>query len=632
MADTKLSNLPEISSLAPEDLIYVTDGMSKRIKKDFFEQTIKPDRAGNADNADKLGNVLATEYFLTNGSRPLTGNLNAGGMKVVGMAEGTNVADAVTLGQLNKQVPLDGSRIMTGNLLVGDGSSGGSVHVRGNGVDDPSIVLKGSGDLNIGKLGASDSNNDVVLDRFDTTGSTIVSELALKGNGELRYNDNEVMDESMFVSSSTGTAEAGKPIFLNGQGHIDPSMLDVGLFHYEGNFTPTSTAEYPDTTGQESGAFWSVEGLSAPYGFIGGDLAGQSVENGNFMVWSSGSWSIIVSSMDPTLYYKLDGSLSLTEDFAGGGFRLRNIADGVSNNDAATVGQLTASTGGETFLGIPVPSLVDKYPFKNYESGLNKIPRPVILGVSDDIYTAMISNDLSVVEIAHPTLTNYTMNPEDVNPAATIFANGLAWGTSQSTPTENKDVIVLAAVDPVAPAIWLAKFSFETGTIVQTKTFPTDSPEQYVGFAENFDGTYTVDLHASTSDQYNSFVYEIDENFNSVIYREISKWHGGRRRMKISDDYKYLGEIFVDPDISTIIGFGSLDQGEGSAYGPANGLNCVTTADFNGTTYLPMILGDYMIFVSSTFGIKAAWNKDDAISFFEAVYDVRGRLFHDNEV
>jgi hypothetical protein len=122
-------------------------------------------------------------------------------------------------------------------------------------------------------------------------------------------------------------------------------MLDVSVFYYVGEFTPAGGAEYPDPASETHGAFWVVQGLTGDYTFVGGDLAGRTISNGDFMVWSAAGWSIMAGEMNPTLYYKLDGTQALTEPFAGGGQLISNIADGVAANDAATVGQLPTNTG-----------------------------------------------------------------------------------------------------------------------------------------------------------------------------------------------------------------------------------------------------------------------------------------------
>jgi hypothetical protein len=122
--------------------------------------------------------------------------------------------------------------------------------------------------------------------------------------------DLNTYQKSEHISISNGIPDAGKPIVLNSSGMIDSSMLDVSVFYYVGPFNPSNCAdpatgcEYPDTTGENHGAFWVVQGLTTDYTFVEGDLAGETVNNGDFMVWAVGGWSIMIGEMNPLLYYK----------------------------------------------------------------------------------------------------------------------------------------------------------------------------------------------------------------------------------------------------------------------------------------------------------------------------------------
>jgi hypothetical protein len=153
--------------------------------------------------------------------------------------------------------------------------------------------------------------------------------------------------EDEYISSSDGADDAGKPIVLNSVGQIDPSMIDTSSFYYVDGFTPVPGTEYPDITGHTEGAFWAIEGVdnTSGYEFTTGDLAGSTVKNGDFIIWGSAGWSTMGGQMNPTLYYKLDGTNPLTADFNGGGNKISNIADGVANNDGVTILQHNTHTG-----------------------------------------------------------------------------------------------------------------------------------------------------------------------------------------------------------------------------------------------------------------------------------------------
>ena len=153
-----------------------------------------------------------------------------------------------------------------------------------------------------------------------------------------------------FVQIGQGIPDANKPIILNSQGVIDHSLLATETFYFVSTFTPVGGNEYPDTTGETSGAFWSTENLSSPYVFLTGSLIGREITNNDLMVWGNAGWSIIKSDTNPLLYYKLDGSQGLTEDFNAASHKISSIANGVLDTDAASIGQLKLK---EDSLGTP---------------------------------------------------------------------------------------------------------------------------------------------------------------------------------------------------------------------------------------------------------------------------------------
>jgi hypothetical protein len=145
------------------------------------------------------------------------------------------------------------------------------------------------------------------------------------------------------ISTSTGTADAGKPIVLNPDGEIDPSMIPIDAgWHNQGYFTPVDGAEYPDTTGLPSGSFWSVAGVDQDtgYTFTGGDLAGETAYNGNLMIWAGGVWQLRVTDLNPFDYYRLDGTQAITAPFAGGGHQFKAASPATDDTDLTTYGQV----------------------------------------------------------------------------------------------------------------------------------------------------------------------------------------------------------------------------------------------------------------------------------------------------
>ncbi len=163
------------------------------------------------------------------------------------------------------------------------------------------------------------------------------------------------------INYSDGTIDAGSPIVLNADGKVDSSMLSITTLYHVGPHDPSAGTEYPDTTGETYGASWDITALSNPdnpggnpeiYTFTGGDLSGKSVKQGDFIVYGKTAWSIISISFDPTMYYKLDGSDSITGPFAGGGQKLTNIADGTQADHGSTVGQVYDAIDASLNIGI----------------------------------------------------------------------------------------------------------------------------------------------------------------------------------------------------------------------------------------------------------------------------------------
>jgi len=157
--------------------------------------------------------------------------------------------------------------------------------------------------------------------------------------------------QSEHIDISTGSADAGKPIILNNSGKVDASMMEVSSgYEFQGTFTPVDTQEYPDTTGLNSGAFWDIDGVDDTngYTFTGGDLTGETIHNGNLLVFTgSDTWQIKISDMNPALYYKLDGSKAITDNFAGGGYKITNIVAGDTNGDAIEYAQWSTANSNQ---------------------------------------------------------------------------------------------------------------------------------------------------------------------------------------------------------------------------------------------------------------------------------------------
>ena len=154
-------------------------------------------------------------------------------------------------------------------------------------------------------------------------------------------------DKDEFIIESTGTPEADMPVKTNGNGKLSMSFLDLdgGIFTPQGEWTPTAGTEYPDVTDPEetpAGSLWIISEVDPDdgYTFTTGDLDTRTADNGDILVLGVERFGLIASQIEPDLYYRLDGSTAITGDFAGGGFKINNIARAIDANDGVNYEQL----------------------------------------------------------------------------------------------------------------------------------------------------------------------------------------------------------------------------------------------------------------------------------------------------
>ena len=308
----------KLDGMEPEDLPINTDTI--------IELDKKYDKTGGiiSGNVDVQGNIYVNDISSQN---ILSNILSVSGITSLNV---TTINDNVSVNN-NKDLTVTGSTYLK-NL-------------------DVSAVPEFHDNIIIGK--SINDNPKIIF--HDNNSTQEISITYDKSEDELKFSNNtfadsmiyhennlDVYEKSEHIDNSTGPADGLKPIVLNASGKIDPSMLDVSVFYYVGSWTPTPSDEYPDTTNEQYGAFWDVTGVpTSGYTFTGGDLAGTTINNADFLVHAVGGWSIMVSEMNPMLYYKLDGSSPITDNFQGGGHRITNIADGSMDSDAVTIGQMS---------------------------------------------------------------------------------------------------------------------------------------------------------------------------------------------------------------------------------------------------------------------------------------------------
>lgn len=184
----------------------------------------------------------------------------------------------------------------------------------------------------------------------------------------------EIVQQDVFLkpehlAAATGGADSGLPIVLNGNGKVDASFIDFSSNNAIGSHDPSSAGggvnEYPladwcmtgaDNIEANWGSYWFVTELiaedggvpDAGYTFndnscVEGSLFGQTIYEGDIMIFTSSGWLIQKSTIDPDLYYRLDGSRAITASFDAGGNTLINVAPGVNDTDAVNVAQLDAA-------------------------------------------------------------------------------------------------------------------------------------------------------------------------------------------------------------------------------------------------------------------------------------------------
>jgi len=149
--------------------------------------------------------------------------------------------------------------------------------------------------------------------------------------------------KSAFIDESMGSSDANKPIKTDINGKLSMTFIDLNAFKHQGPFTPTSSQEYPDLTNHNPGDFWDITGLPEEgYTFTTGTLQDKTAKNGDLMIHGQQVdwWLKEGDSLDPNIYYYLDGRSAITGPFAGGQQQIKNIADGTDLTDGVTLQQL----------------------------------------------------------------------------------------------------------------------------------------------------------------------------------------------------------------------------------------------------------------------------------------------------
>jgi hypothetical protein len=286
---------------------------------------------------DKIGGIITGNLeingYLVVDNEIIGGNtyINSLNVNSISNLNTTNINGLTTISNNNNLIVTGDTE--TGGLNVMDPASfQNNITIGLSLTSDPSIYFEDQSIQNDISLSYNKSLKEFTVTNENFSDSIIYHEDNL-----------DVFFKNEFINFANGPTDQGKPVVLNLNGKIDPSMLDVSVFYYVGSWTPAPNDEYPDTTNETYGAFWDITGIDPTngYTFIGGDLAGKTINNADFLVHAVGGWSIMVSEMNPMLYYKLDGTSAITAPFAAGGQPLKNVADGTDAQDAVTINQIS---------------------------------------------------------------------------------------------------------------------------------------------------------------------------------------------------------------------------------------------------------------------------------------------------
>jgi len=185
---------------------------------------------------------------------------------------------------------------------------------------------------------------DITANNFKLVGLADATELTDGVN--VRYLDGRLadyLDETNFISESTGSADQFKPILLNEHGYVDGSMFSFNALNPQGGWNPEGPdGEYPPSPA--SGDYWYVYGVGDDgHTYTTGDLTGRYVSNNDYMLYTQSGWYLKAAvNLDPNDFYRIDGSTPLSHPLNAGGNTLSHMANALIDTDAVSLGQMNA--------------------------------------------------------------------------------------------------------------------------------------------------------------------------------------------------------------------------------------------------------------------------------------------------
>jgi len=274
-------------------------------------------------------------------------DLNMEGNKIINLGDGVNNKDAINKSQLDDGLSGKSDITHTHSELHWHDNFSAIDKVRDDG--RPDYVLSEDGIYRKNYLakwgfitGSITSQGDLMIEfgkKAELYHTHNISEIT---DLDTELSNRPTMSEH--IDFGHGTTDAGKPIKLNGNGIVDNSLLDIEpMWKNQGLWNPSTGTEYPDVSDPVAtpiNSFWQVDGVGTGYTFTSGDLAGKTVTDDTAMIWQGEFWYIRKLSLDPSLFYKLDGTEAIIANFAGGGYRYTYMGDGINPQDGINKRQL----------------------------------------------------------------------------------------------------------------------------------------------------------------------------------------------------------------------------------------------------------------------------------------------------
>lgn len=294
----------------------------------------KVDIAKNASDIADLSQALDTfedttapaTYLKLDGSNsPMTGNLAMGSYKITGLTDGSAATDAATVGNVTSAV----SAAKTAILGQENGADFGG-------------TVKGAYDAAGSAASAAQQAMEEAQKKADKNHASGETTYGV-GNGTL-YGHVKLSDNSGDSGVSAGIAATPKAVKTAVADHADDAATSSALGHVKLSDATNSDSDASKGIAASPKAVKTVADIananaSAIEGLEQAKLAlEQADKDTNARIDSIKG----ITDALPTTYLKLNGESAMTGDLKMGAKKITGLANGVADNDAATVAQVNA--------------------------------------------------------------------------------------------------------------------------------------------------------------------------------------------------------------------------------------------------------------------------------------------------